>query len=118
MKNFIISLAISAIVMLPPVIHAGTPSHDRERHDVAYGVFQSVNEEQHWVVIDDQAMFYGPDLRIRDQAGTTVSSVTRIEPGTPVKFEPEFRNGAWHVQRIRLLDELPLIVDEEGVPDR
>ncbi len=117
MKNFIISLAILTTVMLSPLSQAGAASHDRERRDVAYGVFHSVNEEQHWIVIDDQAMFYGSDLRILDQAGTTVSSVARIEPGTPVKFEPEFRNQAWHVRRIRLLDELPVIVDEEGVPE-
>jgi hypothetical protein len=118
MSKFIIWAAFAAISVATSVSHAGTAETDRRDGVVGYGEFQSVNADHNWVVIDDQAMFYRPGLKIRDVSDSLISDVSQIKPGTPVEFVYVIRNQAMHVLRIRLLDELPVIVDEEGVPDR
>ncbi len=109
MNKLIISAALLAVSII-----ASADEHD----SVSYGIVHSVDEEHSWVVIDDQAMFYGSGLEIRDKSGTLVADVTRFKPGTPVKYERVYRNQAMHLLKIQVIDKIPEIKDEEGVPER
>ena len=85
---------------------------------VGYGIFDGVNAEHSWVVIDDQAMGYGPGLVIHDDAGRRIASPQALDVGTPVKYVRVLLDRRMQVVKLRVLDELPTIVDEEGVPQR
>ena len=109
MNKLIISAALLAVSFT-----AAADEHDPAN----YGIVHSVDEEHRWVVIYDQAMFYGSGLTMRDKSGALVGDVTQLKPGTPVKFERVYRNQAMHLLKIQVIDKIPEIKDEEGVPER
>ena len=109
MNKLILSAALLAVS-----ITAAADEHDPAN----YGIVNSVDEEAQWVVIDDQAMFYGSGLTMRDESGSLVGDMTHLKPGTPVKFERVYRNQAMHLLKIQVVDKIPEFKDEEGVPER
>ena len=109
MNKLILSAALLAVS-----ITAATDEHD----SASYGIVHSVDEEAGWVVIDDQAMFYESGLIMRDKSGALVGDVTHLKPGTPVKYKRVYQNRAMHLLKIQVVDKIPEIMDEEGVPKR
>ena len=83
-----------------------------------YGIFESSNAEGGWVVIGDQAMQVDEQLTVRDELGSSVGEIAGIAPGTAVRYGYRIENQVWYVSMIKLIEEIPYIVDEDGVPDR
>ena len=110
MNKLILSAALLAVS-----ITAAADEHDSA---ASYGIVHSVDEEAGWVVIDDQAMFYESGLIMRDKSGALVGDVTHLKPGTPVKYKRVYQNQAMHLLKIQVVEKIPEIMDEEGVPER
>lgn len=91
---------------------------ERGQRTVGYGQFDGVNQQRRWIVVNDTAMPYGPDFKVRDHDGSVIADITRIRTGTPVKYVGMRRGITVHVQHLRVLEELPLVVDQEGVVDQ
>jgi hypothetical protein len=110
--------AVAVAVFGLDVQHAVGAENSWSAKSVGYGIFDGANEARSWVVIDDQAIGYGPGLVIRDDAGRRIASPQGISIGTPVKYVRSLYTRSMPVVKIRVLDELPTILDEEGVPER
>ena len=92
--------------------HAYAQSSDWPADMTSYGIFQWGKTGNNWVVIDDQSFYFSNTLRVRDISGVLLSNAAQIKPGTPVKFLRELRGQEVYVLRIQLLDELPILADE------
>ncbi len=116
--RFSIVLTILAIVAMGT---DGTRQAHADEHGVrqtGYGIFEFYNAEGNWVVIDDQAMSIEQGVKVHDERGSGVSNLADVTAGTAVRYAYHIDKQVWHVSAMRLIDEIPYIVDEDGVPQR
>ena len=116
-KYFLIG-ALLALSVTASLSHADVASTTQKSGEVAYGILEGFDVGHNMVFINDEAMFYGPDLRIRDESDSYSSDVSRIEPGTPVKFIYELQGREMYVFKIQSIDEIPFLEDEDDVSMR
>ena len=79
-----------------------------------FGIVDNINRKDGWIVIDDQAVRYGPELKVHSKNGNTSVGDRAIEVGSPVRYRREFENGRPYVRDITVIEKLPDDVSDDA----
>jgi hypothetical protein len=104
--------------LLSILVVAATTVQAAPTGDIGYtGVLDDINIDGGWLVIDDQAVWYGPELKVRLPSGVSAVGAQALKIGSGVNFIPESRDGRPYVSEIRVLQTRPTRRYDEGTGD-
>ncbi len=110
MKKPLMTLVAGAVLLAGTALRAAdTPEFDYT------GIVDGVNTESSLLVVDDQAIRFGPGLVVHKADGTSSVGPASLALGTAVGFVQQSRNDQPYISEIWVLNRLPpQAIDDEG----
>jgi len=81
------------------------------------GILDGLHQDASRMVVDDESIWYGPELKVHLPKGLAVVGVWALKVGSAVTFNPEFKDGHPYVSEIWVLETLPEGGYDEGIGD-